>query len=297
MIRIEPSILQRFAAPSEELVARSPLWVNYLGVQTPSDFFPAHQFLPGARMSQIPFPDDMIHAGWTEYASLLYAIETAGDTLSVGELGAAWGPWVSAAGVVGRRLGRFSKIDLVAVEASPRKHLRLTQHLLENGLVDSDTMRVRPLSGAAWTQNDVLRFPSDESLSLEDIGAAVTKSEHDIRGHQMEMRDVAAFGFEDIFSGMDIVDLVHFDVQGAEEDIIPAWLEQLNQRVRIMLVGTHARHIEEKLFKVLTQAGWKLLHVTPCQYGYNPNATSIVGMTTRDGDYIWANPRLHNFDI
>ena len=294
MIKLSPEILARYQAPEAEHTTRPPLWQNYLGVHTPSDFFPGHTELAGVCMNRIPDPDDMIHAGWVEYAALLYAIETAGSTLAVGELGAAWGPWVSAAGVVGRRTGRFDRIDLVAVEASPRKHKRLAMHLAENGLVDGPNMRVRPLCGAAWTQADTLRFPDDEGLSLDDIGAAVTNTESDIRGKSLGMRDVPAFGFDEIFEGMGMIDFAHFDVQGAEEDIIPAWLDRLNERVRIMLIGTHARHIEVQLFELLSGAGWRLLHAQPCEYSYNENASSTVGMTTRDGDYIWANPRLHS---
>jgi FkbM family methyltransferase len=258
--------------------------VNWLGVRSPADFFAGQPRLAGASLRSIPDPDDGIHASWAEYAALLYAIETAGDTLTVAELGAAWGPWVSAAGVVGRRLGRFKHIDLVAMEASSRKHARLKAHLSENGLLDGIGLRVRTICGAAWSRNETLRFPDDEGLAVDDIGAAAGMSDRDIRGGQKRMRDVPAFGFDTLFSHVGVIDYMHFDVQGAEELIIPDWLERLCEKVRVMLVGTHARHIQEALIETLSAAGWRLTHAEPCVYTVNPGCSSAAGMTTRDGE-------------
>ncbi|WP_216074149.1 hypothetical protein, partial [Acinetobacter baumannii] len=52
------------------------------------------------------------------------------------------------------------------------------------------------------------------------------------------------------------IDLLHIDIQGGEADLIAACLPVLKERVAYILIGTHSRQIEGRIFDVLLNEGW-----------------------------------------
>src|SRR3990167_1870716 len=71
---------------------------------------------------EFPVPDDGFHAEAIEYVALADALQRSQENASfcAVEVGAGWGPWITAAGVIARRRGT-GKISLVGVEASSNR--------------------------------------------------------------------------------------------------------------------------------------------------------------------------------
>ena len=85
------------------------------------------------------------------------------------------------------------------------------------------------------------------------------------------------------------VDLVHMDIQGGEADLVADTIELLTERVGYLVIGTHSRAIEGRLFATLLAAGWKLEVERPAIF-------AVIGgepRTTVDGVQGWRNPRFH----
>jgi hypothetical protein len=107
------SILQRDKAPAQLLEKDQECFVNWL--------VPKQRCLIEATFRGIPespLGGVGVYEGYAECFALLRALETkAGNVCFVGvELGAGWGPWVSAVGVVCRKQG-VKKIHLAGIAA------------------------------------------------------------------------------------------------------------------------------------------------------------------------------------
>jgi hypothetical protein len=85
-------------------------------------------------------------------------------------------------------------------------------------------------------------------------------------------------------------DLIHIDIQGDEHDICNSCIEDLNDRVHWIVVGTHSRKIDGDMLQLLTRAQWELEHEQPTTFQFRRN-TPLEAMTTMDGTQVWRNPR------
>ena len=87
------------------------------------------------------------------------------------------------------------------------------------------------------------------------------------------------------------VDLIHCDIQGAEADTMEAAMDALNARVVRIVIGTHGRGIEERLFHLFTGADWRLEDDKACllQPDYRRGDPYIL---RADGVQVWRNRRL-----
>lgn len=264
-------------------------WTNFLGLHTKVDLFPADvERFTGRYISELPINGDGVYGPAAEYAAVLTAIEAKGDdrsSFSAIELGAGWGPWISAAGVVCKRLG-FERIHLVGVEAADDKANSMVAHLERNGLTG------RVLRGAAWHEDTTVYFPK---IAMEDYGGAATNQKEgpDYRGSTHETVAVPAFSLQTICQGLDRVDFAHWDVAGAELPIAERSKDFLNAKFSHLFIGTHSRKIEGDLLELFHQLGWDLLHFDPCHFQYDRAKPTVVSMTLNDGCMLWRNPRLN----
>ena len=71
---------------------------------------------------EFPVPDDGFHAEAIEYVALTDALHRSRlrESFCAVEIGAGWGPWITAAGVIARHNG-CKQLKLVGVEASPSR--------------------------------------------------------------------------------------------------------------------------------------------------------------------------------
>ena len=84
------------------------------------------------------------------------------------------------------------------------------------------------------------------------------------------------------------VDLLHVDIQGGETDLIAGSLDQICEKVAYLVVGTHSRQIEGRLFEMLLARGWRLEIERPAILSLHDPAAPVVV----DGVQGWRNPAL-----
>lgn len=286
---LDALLLERHRAPSDRLTSTPGRFTNWLGLQTRADLFPGAFGLDGAVMDAPPIPDDGVYGGAAEYCALLSAIEAAPrDRFTAVELGAAWAPWISAAGVVCRRQAR-DDVRLVGVEACGRKAAAAREHLTHNGL---DAFSPTILEAAAWSDDARLWFPREAALA--DYGAAATADavETDYRGGVLESTPIQGLSVETICAGLDRIDYMHWDIQGAEQAVAEASIAFLTGKVRQICIGTHSRRIEGMLLELFHKHGWILLWERACGFRFDAARPTLEGMTHTDGEQVWRNPRL-----
>jgi hypothetical protein len=81
------------------------------------------------------------------------------------------------------------------------------------------------------------------------------------------------------------VDLIHFDIQGAEFEVVAGSVDQLSAKVKWMVIGTHSRSIEGRLIYLLLQSNWSLENEQPCRCSYTTGRSQIF----IDGTQVWRN--------
>lgn len=285
----DAELLKRHA-PSEPLVVAQGCFTNWLGLKTDASMFASRNDIEGRVFPDLPLGGDGVYGGYPEYASLLTAIEAKSERNSFNavELGAGWGPWISAIGLVCMRLG-FKNIRLRGVEADPGKCVLMREHLLRNGLANLDCSVIQ---GAAWSEDTTLKFPKINSKL--DHGGAVSEGgeEVDYRGQHAEYVEVAAYSIKSICEGLDVVDYMHWDIQGAEIEVARAAIEFLNERSRFLFIGTHSRPIEGALLELFFKHGWEVLYQQPCHFVWDLTKPTITGMVHTDGELFLRNPSL-----
>ena len=147
-----------------------------------------------------PFPDDGYRSESIEYISLAHALKNSkGSTFSAVELGAGWGPWISLAGVLAKRLNK-EKIHLIGVEADASRFNLMQKHMITNNLMSDDlscddhndnnvSIKCQLIKGAAAAKNSKLYFPK---LPVTDMGSSTseTNQSKDYRGFSCENAEV-----------------------------------------------------------------------------------------------------------
>lgn len=287
--------LRQFAASPEEMLLTEPgCYMNWLGLQTDASMFISADEIRGTVRQELPFPTDGVYGHTAEYTSLLTAIDRTAnrERFTAIELGAGWGPWISAVGVVCKRLG-FKDINLVGVEAHDAKFEMMREHMARNGLLDVQGVKTKLMLGAAWKEDTELRFPK---ISVQDHGGAATDStgETDYRGNATEHVAVKAYSVPTICEGLGRIDYMHWDIQGAELPTARASIDFLEKNVRYLFIGTHSRAIEGHLLELFYGRKWDVLHQKPCVFNYSLQAPSIEAMTQDDGELFLRNPHLQD---
>jgi len=249
---------------------------------------------------ELPFPDDGFHAEAIEYVAMADALRRGRDRESfcAVEIGAGWGPWVVACGVLTRRLGTKS-IHLVGVEASAERFELMRRHFKVNNLpipsqgrddVVSDGTTVQFFRGAIWTTDGSIWFPESD---VADMGPAVSEQDAgtDYRGSEVNHDEVPCRRLETLLADSKRVDFMHIDIQGAEFDVIKASMNWINAHVATLMIATHSRVIEGSLIGLLLAAGWQLHREKPCQVNWAKDC-DLAGRTWADGSQYWINPSL-----
>lgn len=259
----------------------------------------------------LPFPDDGFHAEAIEYVAMADSITRASKTESslskssfcAVEIGAGWGPWMAACGVIARRLG-FEAIQLVGVEASTQRFDLMRQHLLANQLpaptsaagdIREGEISVRLFNGAVWVSDGNIWFPESE---VTDMGSAAAEqaARVDYRGTRARHRAVPCQRLETLLSDISRVDFMHIDIQGAEFDVVNCSIDWLGDHVACLMAATHSRVIEGRLIDLMFKKGWELYREKPCQVNWTKTGDlDLTGRTWIDGGQYWLNTALVSF--
>lgn len=236
-----------------------------------------------------------------EWIDLLEAVRASGETFTMLELGAGFGRWSVRGARAARRLGK--RVRLCAAEAEPKHAGWLRQTMRDNGVKPHEYKLEEAAVGGARGEAIFAVEQPEHSKSSYWFGQAITQnSMQNARvvgtyfGRDLwEMSDgwrviyVPVVPLSDVLAPYDYIDIIDFDVQGAEADAIGEAIEPLTQKTKRLHIGTHGHDIEARLRETLSTAGWQCLRDYPC---HQTNATDYGPVSFVDGVQSWINPAL-----
>jgi len=267
--------------------------VDYFGSKININF--ASHLHPRDEVLDLPIPSDGIFHEFIEYLGTAFAIDTAsGDSITVIELGAGFGPWIVRSAIMSRKKD-VKEITLVGVEADHQHFEWMKQHFNANDLTSTISSGLKiDLFNSAISETDKFLYFPEIGKDREDWGAAASSStsNYDYRGLEVTLKKIPAIPINELLSKYKNVDLLHIDIQGSEFGVIQCGMDQLNEKARVMVIGTHSRKIEGDLLELLFHNKWILRNEKPCSFVFNQSARSLEGMTSVDGTQIWVNSRF-----
>lgn len=258
---------------------------NFLGVLIDPKFFPEILRERAGDIEPIPIPANW-HADIAEWAAALRAVDLSGSSFTVIELGCGWGCWLNNTGVAARRSGR--KPFLIGVEGDQGHIAFAREAYVANGFLDT---QVTLYHGIAAAKDGIALFPRQKTAGvnwgLEPLlNPGVT--ERTIARLTGSYAKLPKISLEKASHGHQRIDLLHIDIQGGEADLINGSLTLLEKKVAYIVIGTHSREIEGRLFSCLREAGWLLEIERPAILSLENGVPQVKV----DGVQGWRNPRL-----
>jgi hypothetical protein len=276
-------VMRRHAV--EGLQPRQGYLTNFLGVVIDPRFYPSILDGRGGQVEPIPIPANW-HADIAEWGAALRAVDLSRHRFTVVELGCGWGCWMINTGVAARRAGL--KVHLVGIEAD-QGHIDFAHDACKaNDFLASEFDLMR---GVAAAREGVALFPRQERAGVAWGLEPIFNSSEEQRklglksGSYDELRMIP---LSELVGSLSRIDLLHIDIQGGEADLVAGSLSVLSDKVAYILIGTHSRQIEGRLFDLLLEVGWQLEIERPAVLS---NGASVQSLTV-DGVQGWRNPRL-----
>lgn len=100
------------------------------------------------------------------------------------------------------------------------------------------------------------------------------------------VRKMKSYDLRTMIRDHETVNLIHIDVQGAEAVVIPHAIDEIKARVRRLIIGTHSPEIDDLLFSLFSENGFK----AEFKFGWREVADTDFGeITFADGCQIWVN--------
>jgi len=162
----------------------------------------------------------------------------------------------------------------VAVEAEPTHFEWLRQNLIDNGV---DLSNCRLVQAAVTGKDGKVPFHvGDPVFWGQSIGGTT---------------EIDGISLPTLLLPLDLVDLIHMDVQGAELEILAASIEPLTQKVRRVHVETHNKLLHVEILKLFRRIGWKPHFLYE---GNIADETPWGRINFHGGTQSWLNPRLHD---
>ena len=258
--------------------------VNFLGVAVPIKVMD-HLADKGGQLDHIPIPANY-HADMAEWAAALRAVDLAQKEFTMIELGCGWACWMNNTGVAAK--ARKLPIHLIGIEGDDSL-LEIAREALKVNNFSADEYTLK--QGIAAPRSGYALFPrlqNDDRWGAEPI-FDVSESDSKKAIATGKFDRLRMVPLSEAIGDRKKIDLVHMDIQGGEADFVDQSIELLSEKVGYLVIGTHSRSIEGKLFDVLLSNGW-LLEVE------RPAIFQIVNgqpITQVDGIQGWKNPKFH----
>jgi len=263
--------------------------VDFLGsrIRTTSVWKQAR--LLDGQLAGLPIPGDF-HAEAIEWIGLLKAVRSAFGQYVAMELGAGFGPW-SVAGGLAARLRGIQNIRLCAVEGDTEHFQFLQQHFADNRF---DPREHALFQAAVGTTAGTAQWPVPDNLAATESWGCrpIHDSADQVRQQFGSTREVNVIPMRDLVMREVCWDLIHIDVQGDEVEICRSCIDEINARVRWIIVGTHSRKIDGDFLDLMWRSGWLLEHEKPAKFNFLQGTAALETMTVMDGTQVWRNPRL-----
>jgi len=264
---------------------RDGLFVNFLDVAVDPIIYPPALSGRGGTVEAPPLPQNW-HADLAEWGAALRAVDLSGDRFTMIELGCGWGCWMNNMGAAARRSGRAVK--LIGVEGDPGHVQFAKDALARNGFDDAEWTLINGIgAGVEGTALFPRQEQAGDSWGLEPVFGA-TQEQLAAAEASGAFQILPMISLRDITGPHERIDLLHIDIQGGEADLVAACLDVMSEKVAFVVIGTHSREIEGRLFDIFLRAGWALDMERPAIL------TLAHGdpMVTVDGLQGWRNPRL-----
>ncbi len=282
-------VIYRHAVPG--LQPHPEYLTNFLGVLIDPKFFPSVLANRAGEVEPAPIPANW-HADIAEWGAALRAVDLAHGsfampgTFTMIELGCGWGCWMNNAGVAARRAGHA--VQLIGVEGDAGHIGFAREACAANGFLPS---QVTLHHGIATAAKGTALFPrqgnAGPSWGLEPIFSATeAQRKQAVRSGRYDALPMVPLA--EVAAQHARIDLLHIDIQGGEADLVAACLPLLGQKVAYLLIGTHSRAIEGRLFDAMLGTGWQLEIERPCQFRLAGGAPVVEV----DGVQGWRNPAL-----
>jgi FkbM family methyltransferase len=291
-------MLARLSTIWQPILDRLPPWSgpgepeffrDFLGVRTRVSFMPP-PYAPFA--GTVEGPPGAERAGFldpAEWAGALTGVLQARERFRAIELGAGFGPILVGSAVAAARLG-ISDIRLVGVEGAESHVAMMRRHFSDNGL-DPDAHRL--LHAVVGTYDGTAQFTRLLDPSIDWGGEALYQGANGTAGRtpqrSLDFDEVVCLSLPTILADFDTADVVHFDIQGAEREVIEDSITVLDRKVRRLVIGTHGRDLEQRLLEFLDGRGWILEIDKACSF-HQPPPHAIT--LAQDGVQVWRNPVL-----
>ena len=275
------SLVRRHAVPG--LTGTPGYLTNFLGVKAPPEFLPEVIRQQLGQVEGVPIPANW-HADVAEWAGALRAVELARGSFTMIELGCGWGCWMNNTGVAARRVGLDAHV--IGVEGD-ENHVASAARTCElNGLKPE---QVTLHHGIAAARSGLALFPKQEGVHWGGQPIFEPSDEQRQQARQSgSYEELPIFSLAELSAEHEKIDLLHVDIQGGEADLIRDSVILLKQKVAYMVIGTHSRQLEGRLFDTLLDAGWQL----------EVERSAILGLAEAgphdvvDGVQAWRNPLL-----
>ena len=176
---------------------------------------------------------------------------------------------------------------LIGVEGDETHFRYMQTHMRDNGIDPAEKhILLKAVIGAkdGTAHFPVLPEPSaDWGARASFDGAAATPGQAAARFVQLPSLSITT-----VLNGVDRVQHLHCDIQGEEAEALGAAGPTLDAKVLRVVVGTHGRAIEERLFALFAGLGWRLEYEKPCTFDQASSGMALKN----DGVQVWRNDRL-----
>ena len=308
-------VLPPYGAPSHHPVleafpslpmAADGLDTDYLGVRTQAEMLPPYwRSAPAAGTVAYPAFDEEYFEWLDVLESVDEAARAGAGTFVMIEVGAGFARWAARGWAAARQRGLAGRIGVV--EAEPQHMAWAKSHLAFNGIPDSDVTFFEEAVGAVAGETVFLvempdggegNSPRDwygQAVSWDDPATGQATARRYFGRELVAMPGgwhglrVPVAQLSTILARFGRIDLVDFDIQGAELEAIREALAPLSAQVRRLHIGTHSREIDAELPRLLGGAGWRCVRAYPC---LRWNRTEFGWIRFNDGVQTWVNPRV-----
>lgn len=292
-------VFSRFPGYSGE--ALEDCQADFVGTQTHRKCLPG-EFRPGDTMQGGPARDEE----YFEWIDILESVVAARDRYTMIEIGAGYGRWACRAALAAKAMN-IPVVHVAAVEAEPLHLEWLDEHFQRNGLSEAE-FRIYPFAVAAKPGKTMFMInkpgESPEEMARQWYGQSLATKKAVLKpvkspdycgrrvftlqsGYQAVQVDVERF--DTVLKDYDAIDLLDFDIQGFELEVIQSCIDEIEQKTKRVHIGTHGVELEAGLRELFSSRGWRCNFDFQCQ---QTNETPFGRIAFNDGVQSWSNPRF-----
>jgi FkbM family methyltransferase len=226
--------------------------VNFLGVGFPHASLPLQN---PPDIEDLPIPANW-HTDLAELGGALHVVSECSREFTMIELGSGIGIWSNICGKAAKMRGLKTRV--IGIEGD-KKHL----------MVAADTLKVNKfLPDEYQLIHGIVAHDSGRALFKKHLNSGIDWGRQPILTGQAELfakallsgdyEEVPVYSLNLLLNEISNVDLLHVDIQGGEETLFDGQEVLLNDKIKNIIIGTHSRKIEGKLFDYFQHLGWSL---------------------------------------